>query len=128
MAGVRARSNGALEALVMRALWQADEALGARAILGTFADPVPAYTTVLTVLTRLEEKGMVEREAISPRKVRFRPRVSSAEAHARDMVETLDEADDRRGALLAFADTLSSEDIELMRSAIDARRPRGAAS
>ncbi|PWH07353.1 2'-5' RNA ligase [Brachybacterium endophyticum] len=128
MAGVRARSNGALEALVMRALWQADQALGARAILTTFEDPIPAYTTILTVLSRLEEKGMVEREALSPRKVRFRPRISSAEAHARDMVESLEEAEDRRGALLAFADTLSSEDMELMRGAIAARRVRGGSS
>lgn len=128
MAGMRARSNGALEALVMRALWQADQALGARAILTTFEDPIPAYTTILTVLSRLEEKGMVEREALSPRKVRFRPRISSAEAHARDMVESLEEAEDRRGALLAFADTLSSEDMELMRGAIAARRVRGGSS
>lgn len=71
---------------------------------------------------------MVEREALSPRKVRFRPRISSAEAHARDMVESLEEAEDRRGALLAFADTLSSEDMELMRGAIAARRVRGGSS
>jgi predicted transcriptional regulator len=124
VAGSRSRSSGELEALVMRALWNTDAAMNARAIQATFEDPTPALTTLLTVLSRLEEKGLVEREAPSPRKVRFRAAVSSGEAHARQMIASLDDAPDRSGALLAFADTLSAEDVDLIMSALPARGRR----
>lgn len=124
MAGVRSRSAGALEALVMHALWSTDAPMSASAIQSTFEDPAPAQTTVLTVLARLEDKGMVTRTALSPRRVRFTAAVSSAQAHAADMVEALDGAPDRQDALLAFADNLSDEDIDLVMDAIAARRSR----
>lgn len=124
MAGVRSRSAGALEALVMRALWSTDAPMSASAIQATFEDPAPAQTTVLTVLARLEDKGMVTRTALSPRRVRFTAAVSSGQAHAADMVEVLDGAPDRQDALLAFADNLSDEDLDLVMDAIAARRPR----
>lgn len=50
----------------MRALWTAAAPLSASAIQVTFDDPAPAQTTVLTVLSRLETKGMVTRRALSP--------------------------------------------------------------
>ncbi len=124
MAGVRSRSAGVLEALVMRALWSTDAPMSASVIQATFEDPAPAQTTVLTVLARLEVKGMVTRTALSPRRVRFTAAVSSGQAHAADMVEALDGAPDRQDALLAFADNLSDEDIDLVMDAIAARRPR----
>lgn len=128
MAGTRSRSAGALEALVMRALWNCDAPMTANAIQATFEDPAPAQTTVLTVLSRLEAKQMVQRQTLSPRKVRFRAAISSAEAHAGNMVETLNEAQDRSNALLAFTDTLSETDLDVVLEAIAARRARGADS
>lgn len=121
MAGTRERSAGALEAQVMQTLWSAHAPRSARAIQATFPDPAPAPTTILTVLSRLEQKGLVLRHATSPRKVTFEAAVSSAENHADAMRAALERAEDHDGALLAFADTLSPEDVELMLSAI-ARR------
>lgn len=124
MPGVRSRSAGALETLVMRALWSADAPLNARAIQATFEDPAPAQTTVLTVLSRLETKGMVRRRARSPRRVEFEAAVSSAQAHAAHMVEALQNAHDREDALMAFTDNLSDGDLDLVMDAITTRRSR----
>lgn len=124
MAGVRSRSSGALEALVMRALWTSTGSISARAIQASFEDPAPAQTTVLTVLSRLEAKGMVSRRARSPRRVTFEAVVSSAQAHAADMVEVLDDAHDREDALMAFTDNLSESDLDLVMDAITSRRSR----
>lgn len=124
MAGVRSRSAGALEALVMRALWTAGAPLNAKSIQATFEDPAPAHTTVLTVLSRLETKGMVTRISTSPRRVEFEAAMTSAQAHAADMVEVLDDAHDRDDALMAFTDNLSDADLDLVMDAITSRRSR----
>lgn len=108
----------------MRALWTAAAPLSASAIQATFDDPAPAQTTVLTVLSRLETKGMVTRRALSPRRVTFEAAVSSAQAHAADMVEVLDDAQDREDALMAFTDNLSEADLDLVMDAITSRRSR----
>lgn len=124
MAGTRSRSAGALEALVMRALWRTAAPMSASAIQATFEDPAPAQTTILTVLSRLETKGLVARNAPSPRRVTFEAAISSAEAHAANMVEALDEADDRQNALMAFTDNLTEDDLDLVMEAIASRRSR----
>lgn len=108
----------------MRALWTAAAPLSANAIQATFDDPAPAQTTILTVLSRLEAKGLVSRRALSPRRVMFEPAVSSAQAHAADMVEVLDGAQDREDALMAFTDNLSEGDLDLVMDAIASRRSR----
>lgn len=108
----------------MRALWTANAPLSARSIQATFEDPAPALTTVLTVLSRLEKKGMVTRRAASPRRVTFEASMSSAEAHAADMVEVLEDAHDREDALMAFTDNLSDSDLDLVMEAITSRRSR----
>lgn len=58
---------GALESEVMTALWAADGALSVRQVLGLLNDgrtPPLAYTTVMTVLVRLAEKGVLTREPV----------------------------------------------------------------
>jgi predicted transcriptional regulator len=56
---------GPLEADVMRALWEAEEPLTVRQLLDEVnrgRDPRLAYTTVMTVMNRLAEKGALRRE------------------------------------------------------------------
>lgn len=70
--GVRERPDskgmlGALESEVMTALWASGEALSVRQVLECLNDgrPAPlAYTTVMTVLARLAEKGVLTREQV----------------------------------------------------------------
>ena len=61
MAGVRKREWGGLEDEVMQRLHEQEHAVSARELQRTFSEPVPAYTTVMTVLDRLAKKGVVLR-------------------------------------------------------------------
>lgn len=69
MAGVRKREWGGLEDEVMQRLHEQEHAVSARELQAMFSEPVPAYTTLMTTLTRLEGKGRVERVGDSPRKI-----------------------------------------------------------
>lgn len=122
MAGRRSRGHGMLETEVMRVLWQFDEPVGAGAIREAFDDDSrPALTTLLTVLERLRGKGMVIRDEVSPRRVRFFPARREDEEASMRMLDALDTTDDRRAALLRFAGNLADDDVALLRRALDSR-------
>lgn len=56
---------GPLETEIMQVLWQSDTALRVREVLDRLNDarqPPLAYTTVMTVMARLAEKGVLRRE------------------------------------------------------------------
>ncbi|MGP3536007.1 BlaI/MecI/CopY family transcriptional regulator [Microbacterium sp. RD1] len=119
MAGERTRERGELEGQILRILRAAPEPLGARQIQEAFSDPVPAHTTLLTALDRLHKKGEVVRAGISPRKQSFRAAHSDDEHAGASMLAALDDAGDRRAALLRFAGNLEADDLALLRAAID---------
>lgn len=116
------RAHGELEAQVMRVLWEQSEPVGAGVIQKQLPGPRPAYTTVLTVLDRLEQKGQVVRSSDSPRKVRFRAARSGDEHAGSTMIDALDDAHDRRAALLHFAGTLSTDDAAVLQRALGQKR------
>ncbi|WP_369371339.1 BlaI/MecI/CopY family transcriptional regulator [Promicromonospora sp. Populi] len=122
----RTRERGQLEAEVMRILWDHEGAIGARVIQEGFGDGhVPAYTTLLTVLDRLQKKGEVVRVAASPRKVRFRPTRSDGERAGAAMLSALEGSGDREEALLRFADHLTARDVEMLQRALRPRQVLG---
>ena len=121
MSGTRTRAPGQLESEVLRILRAHSGSIGAREIQGEFLTNVPAYTTILTALDRLVEKGEVEREQLSPRKMRFRATRSAAEDASATMRGALDAIDDRRAALLKFTGDLDEDDLALLRSALRSR-------
>ena len=124
MTGTPTRERGELEREVMRLLREHGEPLSARAMQDMFTGHVPAYTTLMTVLTRLEKKGEVVRSGNSPRKVKFHP-VRTDEEHASEtMLSALGQAGDRRAALLAFAGSLDDQDLTLLNSAFAADRKK----
>lgn len=112
------RERGALEAEVVQTLRRFDGAVGVREIQDQFSAPQPAYTTLLTVLDRLTAKGLVTREELSPRKVRFAATHTGEEHASSIMMSALSEADDKRAALLRFAGNLDDEDIAFLRDAL----------
>lgn len=124
MPGERTRERGELEGQVMRILWGASEPLSARDIQAVFTGHVPAYTTLMTALERLQKKGDVIRSGDSPRKVRFRAARSGDEHVGRSMMTALDGAGDRQAALLQFAGNLAEEDLDLLRGAITGKTSR----
>ncbi len=121
-------SLGELEAAVMRALWAADGPLPARELIAQLSRPAtqatdagaatpartPALTTVLTVLSRLESKGMVASDrSVRPR--RYRPTGTPADHTAELMRELLDEASDREAALARFVGTVDPREADTLR-------------
>src|SRR5439155_19196716 len=78
--GVPMARLGELERAVMDVLWSANGSCTAREIVTALPDRDLAATTVLTVLSRLERKALVERDR-DGRAHRYRP-VASQEEHA----------------------------------------------
>jgi len=128
MPGTRTRERGELETQIMRVLWNSRAPMSAKDIQAQFdaaasdGDPVPAYTTLVTVLGRLAKKGAVQREAASPRKVRYTASRSQEEQASSTMLAALDRVADREVALMQFAGNLDQDDLDLLRRALDGAR------
>lgn len=118
MAGIRTRGRGELEADVLRILRDASGPIGASQVQDGFTENTPAYTTILTALDRLVDKGDVRRVEDSPRKVRFEATRSAVEDARDRMADALDAIEDRRAVLMAFTGALDDEDLEFLRSAV----------
>lgn len=116
---------GELERAVMDLLWEHPEAISANT-LRDFLTQRPntanggsdskelAVTTVLTVLSRLEKKGLVQREReIRPH--RYRAVTSRAEHTAELMLEVLGSAPDREAVLARFIGTVSDGEAATLR-------------
>jgi predicted transcriptional regulator len=107
---------GALEAEVLRYLWDQDDA-ATPADVQRGIDADVAYTTVMTVLTRLWQKGLVDREPAG-KAYAYTARLDEAEYTARAMEQALDRASNRADALMEFARSLSRRDLRVLRKAV----------
>jgi predicted transcriptional regulator len=72
-----------------------------------------AYTTIMTVLTRLHDKGCVERTRVG-RAFVYRRITDGAAVTARAMGRLLEGVDDRAAVLARFVGELSAHDGELL--------------
>ena|SRR5947209_4174163 len=72
-----------------------------------------AYTTVMTVLARLSDKGLVTRERVG-RAYAYTAVRDGAEVTARQMQRLLDAGDDRAAVLSRFVGVLSGDDERLL--------------
>ncbi len=111
------RGLGDLERRVMNALWEADAALTGRQV----ADQLPdrAYTTVLTVLERLRHKGLVVR-VVEGRLHKFGAAETREAYRAELMMNALDDAADRSAVLIRFAESVSPDEVTVLREALEA--------
>jgi predicted transcriptional regulator len=120
MAGGRARSAngngrraaGELEADVLAALWAAAEPLTASQVNEQLPGDL-AYTTVLTILSRLHEKGMLTRRR-EGRGYAYAPVEDQATHTAERMRSLLDHGPDRAAVLSRFVSELSAQDELLL--------------
>jgi predicted transcriptional regulator len=111
-------AHGELEGLVMDVLWDAGEPMVPAAVREALdATRSLAYTTVMTILVRLYEKGLVERERVG-RAYAYRPRRSREEQAAARMGEVLEAASDRSVVLARFIAALSPEQLAELRRAM----------
>jgi predicted transcriptional regulator len=101
-----------LESEVLAALWAAGAPVGA----GTVRERVsgePAYTTVLTILSRLHGKGLVARERVGRGYV-YAPVRDEAGHAAAGMRVLLEHGGDRAAVLARFVSELPAEDEKLL--------------
>lgn len=110
------REMGGLEADILAQLWAAPDAMIPAEVRAAMGDAL-AYTTILTILTRLWQKGLVVRD-LRGRAYAYSPAVSEAELAARRMRAALDRTRDREAALSRFIGTLSKRDERALRRVI----------
>jgi BlaI family transcriptional regulator, penicillinase repressor len=120
-------SLGELERAVMDLLWASHEAVTANTLRDLLAQSTRAesggaghegkdlaVTTVLTVLSRLERKGLVERER-GTRPHRYQA-VSSREDHTAELMhEVLGSAPDREAVLARFIGSVTDTEADTLR-------------
>lgn len=109
---------GDLEKAVMDTVWDAPAPLTGRQVAEALSARGLAYTTVLTVLTRLEKKGLLQRDA-SARAHTYAPVASRADHVAVLLQQALGQAEDRQAALQHFARSVSPAEAEALRRALD---------
>src|ERR671914_198884 len=109
---------GELERAVMETLWSATAPVTARDVQDGLAGRDLATTTVLTVLGRLERKGLVTRER-DGRAHRYRA-VASREDHVAELMrDALDAAPDRGAALARFLGSIPADERAALRELLD---------
>lgn len=101
----------------MEVLWETGPATG-RQVAARLADRELAYTTWLTVLTRLERKGLLQRDRRG--RAHTYTAVASREDHiAVLMRQALGQADDREAALQHFARSVTPAEAQALRRALE---------
>jgi predicted transcriptional regulator len=112
------RPAGELEASVLAVLWSASAPQNAAQVRRSL--PVRlARTTVATILSRLHEKGAVERER-SGRGYAYSPTQDTHGLTARRMHHELDKDSDRDVVLARFVSQLSADDERTLKELLEA--------
>jgi predicted transcriptional regulator len=107
------RGAGELEAEVLAVLQRADAALSPGEVKERIGGDL-AYTTVVTILSRLHAKGILGRHKAG-RAFLYSPVADSPGLAARRMVRVLDAESDREAVLARFVGALSESDENMLR-------------
>lgn len=114
--------SGELENLVLDVVWAAHGPVTPRDVHEALSRKRKlAYTTAMTILVRLCEKGVLEREPAG-RAFAYRPRISREQRAAARMSDALTAAGDPALALTHFVKALPPDQLDELRSAL--RRAR----
>ena len=111
------RAMGSLEAEVLDVLWRSGEAMTPSQVLDELGTGL-AYTTVMTILSRLHKKGLVDRSRVG-RAYAYLPKLSEAELAAERMRSMLTSTSDKRATIGRFVDALSEREAESLRAALE---------
>jgi len=117
MSDPQRRARGDLEAMILRCVWAAGRPLSPADVREAI-DAEIAYTTAMTVLTRLCEKGLLKRER-DGRAYRYQPAIAESALAADRMEAVLRAASDRAQVLLHFVDSLSEDEADALRRLLD---------
>lgn len=119
----RRRGQGELEALVLSALREAEGPATAGWVQEHLGGDL-AYTTVITILTRLLAKGVVTRERAG-RSFAWTPASDQAGLAAHKMRKVLDSESDRGAVLASFVTGLGPDDERLLRELLGRAKDEG---
>lgn len=116
------RRPGELESLVMDALWHSGEAcsgLEVQAELSKVHDRAElALTTVLTVLQRLTDKGLVVKVAAGGRSVKFQAALTREQQSAQALINILRADQDSELTLTHFVGALTEQQRDALNRAL----------
>ncbi|MGW3633948.1 BlaI/MecI/CopY family transcriptional regulator [Streptomyces sp. NPDC005122] len=113
----RRRGQGELEGQVLGALREADAPVTAAWVQESLGGDL-AYTTVVTILTRLLAKDAVARERRG-RSFVWRPTADVASLAALKMRRLLDSESDREAVLASFVTALPPDDEQVLRTLLE---------
>jgi len=113
---------GELEAAVMNLLWDRGGWMTPGEVHAALADSSLAYTTVMTVLVRLWQKGRLERQR-DGRAYAYHPVVTRDQYAAERMEDLLARAGNRSAVLSHFLDAIDPADRDQLRRLL--RQQRG---
>lgn len=113
------RAAGALEAEVMAVLQGAGLPLNPAEVQQRLGSDL-AYTTVVTILTRLTAKGLLARSKVG-RAYAYAPVSDIPGLAARRMHQVMEGEADREAVLARFVDSLSDGDEKLLRDLLGGR-------
>lgn len=111
------RPAGSLEHEVLTALWSADAALTPGEVQEALEADL-AYTTVMTTLTRLHGKGLVQRVRAG-RAYAYSPVERADEHAAQTMKDVLSQGSDRAAVLTRFVERLGPDEEAVLRRLLD---------
>ncbi|MEA3217632.1 MAG: hypothetical protein QOJ19_3788 [Acidimicrobiia bacterium] len=114
------RTSEALEARILDYLWEQGKACTPAAVRDGLGLDV-AYSTVMTILVRLWQNDMLSRQHVG-RAFAYQPVITRADYASRRLAATLSVSHERAAALMHFVDTLSEEDVALLRHLLDQPR------
>ncbi|MGW4815736.1 BlaI/MecI/CopY family transcriptional regulator [Kitasatospora cineracea] len=114
------RGKGELEAEILAALRAAAPRALTPGEVQERVDDRLAYTTVVTALTRMHDKGLLER-AKRGRAFAYTAAADDSGLTARTMRRTLERGSDREAVLTRFVDELSDADEEFLRRLFDGK-------
>lgn len=117
MPGDTRRAMGSLEYDVLGVLWRLDSGGTPGEVLAELDEDL-AYTTVMTILTRLWQKGLATRER-QGRAFVYRAKVTEAELAVRRIQSVLASSRNRRAVLSTFVESLSVRDAKALQAALD---------
>jgi predicted transcriptional regulator len=106
------RRFGELESAVLAALWAAPEALVPAEVQGAIGGDL-AYTTVMTILVRLHDKGVIERSKVG-RAYAYRPVVAESDVVAEQVRRLLEQGQDRAAVLQGLVEGLEPGDEDVL--------------
>lgn len=120
--GTGRRAPGALESAVLNVLWRAGQALTTGEVRNALEPDGPlSYSTVVTILSRLHDKGVLARQRQAGRAFRYRPVTDEPGLAARRMHQALTAGPDRGAVLSHFVSDLDADDEVLLRGLLGGR-------